>query len=371
MTEPPVNLQPRQRFNRIMRFEPVDRPPVWGVEEVTEGAIRRWIKEGVFPIGMALADVFPLDDHEIVYLDTGPLPSFVPHTVENTERWKTTIDAYGFTVRTLKEQSVTPTVYYYLAGIVRERADWEKLKQRYDPHDTRRLPRAWGPELWDHYNNSASPVSLRIDWGPGRGAKNGYTMGLEPFLETVIADPGLVKDLFDFWADFVIEAARPWLTHVHFDYVYFTEDGMGYKNSTLVSPGMYQALWIPAMRKVTDFLHAHGVSLIAHYTSGNIRPLMPTLLDIGVNLFFPLEVAAGMDAPKLRQQFGKQVRLIGNISRLALMEGPAAVEREFYAKVPLLMATGGYIPAVDDAIMPDIPYESYRRYLELVRGYRL
>jgi uroporphyrinogen decarboxylase len=176
--------------------------------------------------------------------------------------------------------------------------------------------------------------------------------------------------MFDFWADFVIAAARPWLEHCHFDFVYLREDGMGYKNSTLVSPRMYRTLWIPAMRKVTDFLHSHGIDLIAHYTSGNIRPLIPTLLDIGVNLHFPLEVAAGMDARALRKEFGRDIRLIGNISRQALMDGPDAVEREFSTKVPPLMAEGGYIPAVDDVIMPDISFQSYRCFIDLVRNYR-
>jgi uroporphyrinogen decarboxylase len=362
-------MNARERFQRIMRGEPVDRPPLWGVEEVTEGAIRRWIQEGHFPIGMSLGDVFPLDGHEIVTLDTGPLPAFVSHTIENTERWKTTVDAYGFTVRTLKEQSVTPRVYYYLSGVVSDRADWEKLKVRYDPHDPRRKPRAWGPELWEYYNRGDSPVSLRIDWGPGRGAKNGYAMGLEQFLDVVISDPGLVKDIFDFWADFVIAAAREWLDHVRFDFVFLTEDGMGYKNSTLVSPAMYRDLWGPALRRVIDFLHSYGVNLIAHYSSGNMRPLIPTLMDMGITLYFPLEVAAGMDALALRREFGPEIRLIGNISRQALMDGPAAVEREFAAKVPPLMAAGGYIPAVDDAITPDIPFASYQRYCQLVRDY--
>jgi uroporphyrinogen decarboxylase len=353
-----------------MQFQSVDRAPLWGVEDVMETTVRRWIKEGHFPIGMSVSDVFPLDGHEIVYLDTAPLPSFVPRTIEKTERWKTTIDAFGFTARTLNEQSVSPTVYYYLAGSVTGREDWEKLKKRYNPSDPRRKPRTWGPELWDYYNCSPSPVSMRIDWGPGRGAKNGYTMGLELFLKTVADDPGLVKDIFDFWADFVIESARDWLNRVHFDFVYFAEDGMGYKGSTLISPKMYRDLWIPAMRKVTDFLHSNGVAIIAHYTSGNIRPLIPTLLDIGVNLYFPLEVAAGMDAGILRQEFGREIRLIGNISRQALMDGPEAVEREFYLKVPTLMASGGYIPAVDDAIMPDVSFESYRHYLDLVRDFK-
>lgn len=55
----------------------------------------------------------------------------------------------------------------------------------------------------------------------------------------------------------------------------------------------------------------------------------------------------------------------------ALMDGPAAVEAEFNAKVPELMEAGGYIPAIDDLVMPDMPYASLRRYVELVRGLQL
>jgi uroporphyrinogen decarboxylase len=366
-----MRVNARERFNRIMHYQNVDRPPVWGVEGVAEGAVRRWIRDGTFPEGMVIADVLPLDGHESVILDTDPLPAFVSRTIEDSERWKTTTDEYGFTVRTLKEQSVTPRIYYYTAGSVSNHSDWERLAVRYDPSDMRRKPRTWGPDLWDHLNGSPSPVSMRIDWGPGRGAKNGYAMGLQPFLETLMDDPGFAREMMDFWADFVIAVARDWFDHVHFDFVFINEDGMGYKNSTLVSPKMYTAIWLPAMRKVVDFLHSHGVDIIAYYSSGDLRPLMPTLLDIGINLHFPLEVAAGMDAPELRRTFGRAIRLIGNIARQALMDGPAAVDEEFQRKVPALMADGGYIPAADDIITPDMTFESYRHYIELVRNYRL
>ncbi len=364
-------MEARERFNRIMHYQTVDRLPVWSVEGVAEGAIRRWIRQGTFPEGMSIEDVIRLDGSHVVILDLDPLPAFVQRTVDDNEHWKTTIDQYGFTVRTLKEQSISPRIYYYIAGVVRTRQDWETLKKRYDPTDPRRKPRAWGPDLWQYYNTSPSPVGLRIDWGPGRGAKNGYTLGLEPFLEALMDDPGLVKDMFDFWADFVISLARDWLAHVRFDYAAFNEDGMGYKNSTLVSPRMFQDLWAPALRRVVDELHKHGIDIIAYYTSGNIRPLIPTLLDLGVNLHFPLEVAAGLDARVLRREFGKDVRLIGNIARQALMDGPQAVDIEFDSKVPLLAAEGGYIPAVDDMIVQDISLDAYRHYIERVRNYRL
>jgi len=366
-----MTLNARDRFQRVMHYEPVDRPPVWSPEGVTEGAIRRWIRDGDFPIGMAVSDVFPLDPKILIDLDTDPLPSFVPRGIGEDERWHTSIDQYGFTVCTLKEQSVAPTIYYYLKGVVHNRRDWEALKSRYDATDPRRKPRAWGPELIEYYNSATCPVGLRIAWGPGRGAKNGYTMGLERFMEVLIDDPGLIKDMFDFWADFVIEAAGDLVTHCKIDFAYLSEDGMGYKNGTLVSPKMYRELWLPGMRRVTDFLHTHGVDVIGHYTSGNQIPLIPVLLDIGVNLYAPLEVAAGMDAQTLRKRYGRDILLLGNISRQALMDGPEAVEKEFYAKVPPMMASGGYIPAVDDMILPDISFESYKRCMELTWSFRL
>ena len=141
-----MNLNARERFNRVMHYQPVDRPPVWSPEGVTEGAIRRWIRDGDFPIGMAVSDVFPLDPKILIDLDTDPLPSFVPRGIGEDERWRTSIDQYGFTVRTLKEQSVAPTIYYYVDGVVHNRRDWEALKSRYDPTDPRRKPRTWGPE---------------------------------------------------------------------------------------------------------------------------------------------------------------------------------------------------------------------------------
>jgi uroporphyrinogen-III decarboxylase len=363
-------MTPKERFNRIMRFEPVDRPPVWRVEGVAEGTVRNWIKQNKVPEGMSLTDIIKIDKMETVTLDSDPLPTFIPETIDEDDEWITTRDIYGFTVRTLKKQSVSPRIYYYIGGTVDSRADWDTLKRRYDPADPRRKPRSWSPALWEYYNKCDCPVGMRIGWGPGRAAKNGYSMGLEQFLVTVADNPGFVKDIFDFWADFVIENARGWIENCHFDFVYFEEDGMGYKNSTLISPETYKALWAPGVRKVVDFLNANGIHLIGYYSSGDIRPLIPAMLDIGIDLHFPLEEAAGMNALELRQKYGKDLRLIGNISRQSLMDGASAVEKEFTEKVPPLMAAGGYIPAADDMIMPDISFESYTRLIDMTRNYR-
>jgi len=363
-------MNARERFRRIMHFQRPDRAPLWDLEGIAEAAVRQWVVNGEVPLGMARQDVVRYDPKTVIRLDTDPLPAFVPRLIEEDEHYRTETDRYGFTVRTLKDQSVGPTLYYYLSGPVSGRADWERMKARFDPDDPRRRPRSWGPELFEHYNGSDGPVGLRIDWGPGRGIKNGYMMGHDRFLTTLIDDPGLLEDMFAFWADFVIALLGQYLDRCRVDFVFFNEDGMAFKNSTLVSPETYRRIWGKPLRRVTEFIRARGIDVIGYNTSGNIRPLIPLLLELGVNLHMPLECAAGIDARDLRAEYGRDLLMIGNISRQALMDGPAAVEKEFHAKAPLMEA-GGYVPAVDDLIMPDMPLASVRRYVELVREFRL
>ena len=360
----------RERYQKIMAFETPDRVPLWDLEGITEGAVRQWCIDG-FPPGRDVREFIRFDPYEKLPLGTGPIPSFVTRVVEEDEETITTIDPFGFTVRTAKAHAVAPIIYHYVKGSVETFEDWQEMKKRYDPNDIRRLPTSWGEELLEHYRNLDHPLSLNLVWGPGRGPKNGYMLGQDEFLHALHDHPKLVHDIFDFWADFLIELAGKLVETVPVDFVWLSEDGMAYKNSTMVGPEMFREFWHPYMKRVTDFLRGHGVQAIGHYTSGNITPLIPSFLDAGINLLGPLEVAADMDAVALRKEYGRDLLLMGNIGRAALMSGPDAVEEEFNAKVPWLMEQGGYIPAIDDMILPDISFESMMKYVELVREFEI
>ncbi|MBM3187195.1 MAG: hypothetical protein FJZ90_00545 [Chloroflexi bacterium] len=360
-------MNPRERFQAIMHFQGVDRLPFWDLEGITEQAVRQWCIQGM-PIGVDVSEYVGFDPKLEVPLATTPIPSFVSRTLSLDGDWRTYIDAYGFTVRRSKCHAVPPMVYYYVGGSMETMGEWEAMKRRYDPTDVRRYPDNWGEELFEHYRNLPCPLGLRLHWGPGRGIKNGYMLGLERFLMMLAEEPQALEPMFDHSAYFMIELSRELLEKVQVDYLIFMDDGMAYKHSSLVSPQLYTRLWRPYVRRVTEFFRAHGVDLLVYYTSGNIEPLIPVLLETGFNVFAPLERAAGMDAIKLRQRYGREVLLMGNIARQALMDGPQAVEQEFRAARPAIEA-GGYIPVVDDMILPDISFQSYMHYAELVKGF--
>ncbi len=366
-------MSPRQLFNNILHYKAPDRVPLWQVEDVMELAVRKWCREGDYPMHVSGAEAFPFDGEKITvnFGDQPPIPAFVKKTLSLDDEYRVVQDEFGFKVRQKRGESVSPRHYIYLEGSIDSRKDWEAMKARFNPSDVRRLPLDWGPEYFEHLNNSSQPVIPAMNWGPARGIKNGYMLGFDRYMEVLMEDPGLLQDIFSFWADFIISFLSPLLENVTVDAFVFKEDGMGYKTSTLISPAQFDAIYKPSMLKVTEFLRSHGVDVICYYSSGNLIPLIPSLLEAGVNMTMPVECAAGMDALDLRKRFGKDLLLMGNISRQAIMDGREAIEQEVMGKVPRLMEEGGYIPAFDDAIMEDMRYEDVLYCAELIKSIQI
>ena len=82
---------------------------------------------------------------------------------------------------------------------------------------------------------------------------------------------------------------------------------------------------------------------------------------------WPLEVAAGNNAVALRKKYGKNLILSGNIDKRALIKGREAIQEEVMSKVPFLLEQGGYLPTVDHHVPPDVTFENYGYYINLMR----
>jgi uroporphyrinogen decarboxylase len=364
-------MNARELFRAIMHFRAPDRTPLWNVEGVLEGAVRKWCVEEGFPLGWQGSEPFDFDGNLFTFNlgDQPPLPAFVPETLAADDTTVTTRDVFGFTVQRHKSTAVAPLHYVYLDGPVKTRRDWDAMARRYEPLDARRFPNYWGEELFERQNRSENPVVVGMNWGPGRGIKNGYMLGFGRFMDVLVEEPQLLEAIFEFWADFMVRFLGSFIGRMPLDGFIFKDDGMGYKTSTLVSPAMFERLYAPHMRKVIGFLRGRGVDVIGYYSSGNLRPLLPALLDIGINLTAPVECAAGMDAVALAEEY-PGLLLIGNISREAVMNGRDAIDAEVMRKIPQLMRRGGYIPALDDAVMPDMRFEHVKYCCDLVRSAR-
>ena len=351
-------MNARERFLRVMHYEKPDRLPFqewlgyWGE------TLNRWYGEGL-PRGMNVQDYFGFDKREVVPIDFGPIPRFVPKTLEEDERYRVEVDGMGIKKRVLKTHTSMP---HFIEFPVKTPEDWEKMKKRFDPRDPRRNPITWSDELLEYYETTDRPIRLSM---PGFFGQPRHFMGLPSLLISFYRNPELVRDMMNYWADFLIETVREAVKKARIDYVTIWED-MAYKHGPHISPKLFREFMLPCYRKVTDFLRKNGIDIIMVDSDGNNNPLIPLFLEGGVNCLYPLEVAADMDAITLREKYGKRLLLIGNIDKRALVQGKEFINREVCLKLPLAKE-GGYIPSVDHGVPADVSFQNYAYYIDLIR----
>lgn len=115
--------------------------------------------------------------------------------------------------------------------------------------------------------------------------------------------------------------------------------------------------------------HSHGVSVMFH-SCGAVAPLVDRLIDLGVDILDPLQVAAtGMDPRALKRDFGARICLHGSIdTQYLLPQGtPEAVRDTAVAMIDVLGANGGFILAPCHVLQTDVPTANIRALYEAER----
>lgn len=77
--------------------------------------------------------------------------------------------------------------------------------------------------------------------------------------------------------------------------------------------------------------------------------------------FLPMDVNAGMDILKVREQF-PTLKFIGSFNKLMIAEGKEAIDTEFERSMPVIRQ-GGYIPGSDHQVDPSTSLENYKYYI--------
>jgi uroporphyrinogen decarboxylase len=86
-------------------------------------------------------------------------------------------------------------------------------------------------------------------------------------------------------------------------------DDLGGQNNLLVSPEWYQKHLMPLHRQLFDTVRSMTQAKIFFHSCGAVRPLIPYLIDVGVDILNPVQVSArGMeDTAALKRDFGKEI----------------------------------------------------------------
>jgi uroporphyrinogen decarboxylase len=349
-------MNSRERFLATMTYQDRDRCP-WGEMGFWPETLDRWHREG-WPEDTYCNSFFGFDRlREHVPVNLGLVPAFKELVLEETERHRIVRRTSGIVAKEFRGD-LSYHMPQWLSFPMKTRDDWEnEIKPRLDPASPVRYPEYWQDERrrWRERNY---PLALRM------GSIFGWLrnwMGLEAISLALYDDPEWIQQMMNYLADFCCAVGERALQDVDIDYVLLWED-MAYKAGPLISPRMFRQFMLAPYKQLTGFIRDHGVDLIFVDSDGDSESLLPLWMEGGVNGFYPIERAAGMDPVQLRSRFGRELRLMGGIDKRAMIAGPAAIDAELAHVAPLL-EDGGYIPWCDHHVPPDVPLSHYQYYV--------
>jgi uroporphyrinogen decarboxylase len=109
--------------------------------------------------------------------------------------------------------------------------------------------------------------------------------------------------------------------------------------------------------------------LIAYHSDGDYEPVIPDLLETGVDILSTVQSEC-MDVVKMKREWGRTVSLMGTIGLQSTLrwEGPAGVRREVRRQIEILGRGGGFLLSPGNAVGPDVPWENLIAFIEAADG---
>ncbi|MBI5396915.1 MAG: hypothetical protein HZA91_16590 [Verrucomicrobia bacterium] len=167
----------------------------------------------------------------------------------------------------------------------------------------------------------------------------------------------LSRKFTDFYLEDYTRAAE--ITRGRID-LYLLISDLGSQMGPLISKAMFREFVAPYLKEMIDRIHHLGGRVLYH-SCGCIRPLIPDLIALGVDVLDPIQpVGPTMQPESLKAEFGGKLSFHGGLDMQELLPHgtPAQVEKEARRYCEALGKGGGYILAPAHLFQPDVPPEN-------------
>jgi uroporphyrinogen decarboxylase len=233
----------------------------------------------------------------------------------------------GAVFRRHKLHDATPE---HVDFLVRDRAAWlEHIKPKLKP-ERRRI----NFEAYREAREHARQAGRFFAWsGVNVFEIMKDVCGHEHMLVGMALDPDWVRDMADTYARLTVQLQEILFAQEGYpDGIWYYED-MGFKQRPFMSPQMYRQIVLPAHKHTMEFARSHRLPVIVH-SCGFVEPLVPGLIEAGIDCLQVIEVKAGMDLLKLYREFGDRLSFMGGIDvRVLYTNDRALVDAELEAKI--------------------------------------
>jgi uroporphyrinogen decarboxylase len=179
----------------------------------------------------------------------------------------------------------------------------------------------------------------------------------------------LIRHISDFFTEYhrrCFEAA-PGLI----DVTQVTDD-WGSQHGLLTSPQIFEAFYRAPTQRAIDLARSYDI-LVFHHDDGDMRPLLPTLTEMGIDILNPIQWRCGdWDLAALKTEFGQRLCFHGGVDNQETL--PHGTPDEVRAEVKRVIGAlasdrTGLILAPCHNIQSNTPVENILAMYEAAREY--
>jgi uroporphyrinogen decarboxylase len=351
-----MQLTSYERISNILRRRPVDRIGVF--EHFWQDTYSTWQSQGFIRPGEWIEDHFEYDMQIQWPFNFIAALDFSPRIIEETEETVLLQDGNGALLRRHKRHAATPE---HVDFLVKDRKGWEEHIRPRLTADRRRID-------FNGYRiakRHAAECGRFFCWAGLNVFELMHPMcGHQNMLMGMVEDPCWVRDMVDTYSRVTVELQEILFAEEGYpDGIWYYED-MGYKQHPFISPFMYREIIQLGHKRTFGWARGHNLPVIVH-SCGFVEPLVPGLIEAGMDCLQVIEVKAGMDLLRLYEQFGEHLSLMGGIDvRVLYNNDKNEIDAELESKIPIVKGKFGYVLHSDHSIPNNVHHDVYKYFIQ-------
>ena len=150
-------------------------------------------------------------------------------------------------------------------------------------------------------------------------------------------------------------------------------DDLGMQDRPIMSRSMYKKYLMPGHQKLFQHVHHNSNCAVFLHSCGSISPLIPDLIEAGIDILNPVQTSAkNMDPKQLKDEFGNQITFWGggcDTQRVLPFATPDEVAQHVRERVQIFAPGGGFVFNPIHNIQADVPPENIVAMFDTAREF--
>jgi len=150
-------------------------------------------------------------------------------------------------------------------------------------------------------------------------------------------------------------------------------DDYGENKGLIFSPRLFRKYIKPRLEVVCEYIKKHSNMKIFLHSCGSLVPIIPDLIEVGIEILNPVQISArGMDPKFLKENFGDELTFWGggaDTRNVLPFKSPQEVKKHVKELLEIFAPGGGYVWNTVHNILPDVPPQNIVAMFEAIEEF--